>query len=456
MADCKSLKPSACGNRGLDIPKDGCDSIRFEGVNDVELNQGVCIDLNEGVHAYDGDGTEIPFSVSPSEIGCCDVGEHEVTYTARGKGNKMLPSFCADKPKVHAIDCGLMTKTVKRLVTILQALPPKILGIGRTIIAPNASFDAMSGVSGIDDNGKETEVTFDGTYYEKASGEIATFESIGGNAKSLKVQLEPIQEGSGTPSPDNVCPISGHTEAEAIVSPTTDAEDGHTYTTDLGRTVYGGSLDVVSGVLTVDRAYRSVTDMPTNSWNKLSSGSGAFYMARVYAFPNMKYPYEVVNPSYPISDTYAYSPSGTQPNGAFRVSDALYIVDDRYSTISEFREAYAQNPFSFVYELATPQTYQLTPTEVALLEGTNNVWGSGDVEVGYPVKMPNGSFTFPYKGTYEITYDTEDDCGNHTTETRYVFVGDDLTLDETYAVVCVGKVDYAVIPCDGEYDTETD
>ena len=37
-----------------------------------------------------------------------------------------------------------------------------------------------------------------------------------------------------------------------------------------------------------------------------------------------------------------------------------------------------------VYELATPQTYQLTPTEVALLKGQNNVWtDSGEVEVTY-------------------------------------------------------------------------
>lgn len=36
------------------------------------------------------------------------------------------------------------------------------------------------------------------------------------------------------------------------------------------------------------------------------------------------------------------------------------------------------------YELASPQTYQLTPTEIALLKGQNNVWtDSGEVEVTY-------------------------------------------------------------------------
>ena len=88
------------------------------------------------------------------------------------------------------------------------------------------------------------------------SGDLVTIDNSEemGVVDSLEVSLSPIQAGSGTPSPDNVRPISGRTEVVTIVSPTTDAEDGNTYTTSLGRTVYGGTLDVVSGVLTVDRA----------------------------------------------------------------------------------------------------------------------------------------------------------------------------------------------------------
>lgn len=38
----------------------------------------------------------------------------------------------------------------------------------------------------------------------------------------------------------------------------------------------------------------------------------------------------------------------------------------------------------FVCELATAQTYQLTPTEITLLKGQNNVWTDcGSVEVTY-------------------------------------------------------------------------
>ena len=119
---------------------------------------------------------------------------------------------------------------------------------------------------------------------------------------------------------ENICPISGHTEVDVVVSPTTDAEDGNTYTTVLGQTVYGGTLDVVSGVLTV------------------THGNIASYNGETL-------------PSTWISDRDVYA-SGTTPTTGAQV----------------------------VYELATPLTYQLTAQQIKTLVGTNNVWASsGDI-----------------------------------------------------------------------------
>lgn len=61
----------------------------------------------------------------------------------------------------------------------------------------------------------------------------------------------------------------------------------------------------------------------------------------------------------------------------------------------------------FVCELATPQTYQLTPTEVALLKGQNNIWRLGTA-AGSPPFIDSqkktlglirlgGSFALPFK-----------------------------------------------------------
>jgi hypothetical protein len=50
----------------------------------------------------------------------------------------------------------------------------------------------------------------------------------------------------------------------------------------------------------------------------------------------------------------------------------VVVRDDRYSDATQFKAA--MNGVQLVYELATPLTYQLTPTQVKSLLGSNNVW----------------------------------------------------------------------------------
>ena len=57
------------------------------------------------------------------------------------------------------------------------------------------------------------------------------------------------------------------------------------------------------------------------------------------------------------------------------------------TTASAINAFLAEHPIDVVYELATPQTYQLTPTEVTTLLGDNTIWAStGDVSVTYYAK----------------------------------------------------------------------
>lgn len=137
----------------------------------------------------------------------------------------------------------------------------------------------------------------------------------------LQVSITPKQSGTGTPSPDNVRPISGWTEVVTHISPTTSAEDGETYTTSLGRTVYGGTLDVVTGVLTAYPFYPSYNGETLNGrW---------------------------------ICDRAVYAEGTTPPTGS------------QVALIS-----------------GTGTTYQLTPTEIQTLLGENNVWAdAGQVEL---------------------------------------------------------------------------
>ena len=165
--------------------------------------------------------------------------------------------------------------------------------------------------------------------YGEASGSIAEFDD-GSNKPMSKciVEINAVQSGSGDPSPTNVRPISGFNGGNVNVSPTINAQDGTTYSVSWqsqAGTVYGGNIDLVSGVLTVTHANIASYDGETL-------------------------------PSTWISDRDVYSVGGTPTTGA-----------------------------QVVYELATPLTYQLTPIQVNSLLGINNVWNdtNGETEVKY-------------------------------------------------------------------------
>ena len=106
---------------------------RIEGADNVRINQGIGIDLAEGVHAYDGDGNEIPFTFSPDEIDPCDIGVHEITYTAEGV-------------------------TKGRKVTIVAISDPVIDGLTDLTAMVGDDVDPLEGVSATDGNGNEIEV----------------------------------------------------------------------------------------------------------------------------------------------------------------------------------------------------------------------------------------------------------------------------------------------------------
>lgn len=126
-----------------------------------------------------------------------------------------------------------------------------------------------------------------------------------------------------------VCPISGYDEVSAIVSPTTDAEDGQTYTADLGRTVYGGTVDLVTGEVEAYPYYASYNgETLTGEW---------------------------------ISDRDPYV-AGMSPSIGAQVVNIG----------------------------AAPVSLTITPQEIRTLLGANNVWSNaGDVEITYNIPITN-------------------------------------------------------------------
>ena len=163
----------------------------------------------------------------------------------------------------------------------------------------------------------------------------------------------------------------------------------------LGRTVYKGTLDVATGLLTVTHLG---VDMGSLSWTAMAGQGGSIYYMRTTDLASTIYRVassDVVADLY--SDAYVAKKNNTIYAGVVGVASTasgyVTVYDDRYNTSSSasaFKTAVTGQ--TLVYPLATPLTYQLTPEEVDLLLGTNNIWAdSGDITVQYgnsPVYNP--------------------------------------------------------------------
>lgn len=189
------------------------------------------------------------------------------------------------------------------------------------------------------------------------------------------VQLESGSTATSWTPYSNICPISGLTGLSVYVSPTSDAADATTYSVDLtteAGTVYGGTLDVVTGVLTVDRA---MVDLGTLNWGY--SASAAQFRASLNYAKDTTYT-EVPNMKCEIYKTVSYAGMANNDmciSRFFASVNGINVKDSRYTDAATFKTA--MSGVQLCYELATPLTYQLTPQEVEALVGTNNVWSDG-------------------------------------------------------------------------------
>lgn len=282
-----------------------------------------------------------------------------------------------------------------------------------------------------------------------AEGAIASFtDGVNAPVDKLLVAINPVQSGTGDPSPENIRPISGWTGAqvtrcgENLCNPATiiigsyvragntsesrplgeQAESSQwncsdfirvnpstQYTTSVpyyssasaaGLVFFDSFKSAISGIPTVSQRDRIFTfTTPSNcsylrfSWNylngtnvQLAVGTDSSYTP----YTGTTYPI-----TFPSEAGTVYGGELDVKSGVLRVTDAN-IASYAGETINEpwisSMDVYSAGATpttgaQVVYKLATPLTYQLTPTEVTTLLGVNNIWAdTGDVKVWYKKK----------------------------------------------------------------------
>lgn len=202
------------------------------------------------------------------------------------------------------------------------------------------------------------------------------------NAISTILSYSPKQSGSGTPSPTNIRPIEGWTEAKLHVNE-------ETLTIPLGGTYYEGTIDLERGTLTATHIKKKIGD-ESITWNYQSSGGRLYTQSLntiIVKAPSNQTAFPEIIKCTCYKTVSATSTGASTGNLGIAVSNtgAIYLRDENYSNARDFVRDMGDE--YILYQLDEPQTIPLTPQTVALLAGANTLWCDGDeISITYTAK----------------------------------------------------------------------
>ena len=183
----------------------------------------------------------------------------------------------------------------------------------------------------------------------------------------------------------NVCPISGRTDVSVIVK---DSDDETQFSVGIafGQTVYGGTLDVETGELTITDVTATIDGTSVSSVNS-SSGTDSMGGKRIdtnisgayYAGSGSGDIAKIVADSLETVSSTAIFNGNPQPN-TVSISGANIVVlrCKGINTKADAETEFTNNPIQVCFKLATPTTATLTAAQVALIKGINNVSTDAD------------------------------------------------------------------------------
>lgn len=193
------------------------------------------------------------------------------------------------------------------------------------------------------------------------------------------------------------------------------------WTTEAG-TVYGGTIDVATGLLTVGwKTHIFNGSERWDFWNNVFVN---------YDLTDIVKPTSVSQDTVIIADRF--KPNGITYRASCGDGNIIKVVSastqiacysSTYADIDAFKASLVSNPMTVCYKLATPQTYQLTGQQLKTLLGTNNVWAdTGDTSVTYAAdtKLYIEKLTMPTE--YDLV------ANQAITSGKYFMVGNSLYL----------------------------
>lgn len=205
------------------------------------------------------------------------------------------------------------------------------------------------------------------------SGPIVQCTPVANYPLSVQVETTPTQEGAGDPSPENVRPIVGW---DAVTIHQSNGDQDKTYAVQLGQTIYGGTVDAVTGVGA--ETWKCIVLDGAENW-ELSGNNILFYVYDLnYSISeeglcsHLKYFVSVVG-----DGIYCIVIGTTMTVALGSVLSGQYTVDTWKSYLAA--QYAAGTPVTIAYKLATPQPFQATGGQsIPALPGTNTIYTDAD------------------------------------------------------------------------------
>ena len=217
----------------------------------------------------------------------------------------------------------------------------------------------------------------------EVSGEVATMTDAADlPARSIVTSIRAAQTGAGDPTPDNIRPITGIDSVSLWHGAAYDGAASPALTATLPETVYGGTLDWATGVLTVTHRMIQLTGSSAEGWSPNRSGQ---YYAKSYLTGS---PGAATIDGYCSHYQYANAFAGVAKSMQGRAAH-VWLVDADLASVDAVKaylaaQAAAGTPVTLVYPLETPYDVQIDLQQLTLLKGRNVLWSdTSDTSVAY-------------------------------------------------------------------------
>lgn len=205
------------------------------------------------------------------------------------------------------------------------------------------------------------------------SGNPITWEASDTEYLFPVVSLEPKQAGTGDPSPDNVRPISGYDSV--TVTQSKDEAQVKQITLALPETIYGGTVDAVTGVGESQIAFMVLDG--TENWVLTGATSDTYQgFSMRLPYTNVNYRMFCSHFMYKLYENVANTCS-QQSRGEFNVRFVISTEIVPNKTVDEWKsylaaQAAAGTPVQVAYKLTTPTPFQATGNQALTIQPGNH------------------------------------------------------------------------------------